>query len=90
MTTHINHRPSLIPHTYSHPNKHTHAPKKKQVVSESIKYVPHYRTLTDAGKAHFSEVAYAVADLVDNSIQVEYSIDIVCVKGIGEACGCCA
>jgi hypothetical protein len=41
-----------------------------QVVSESIKYVPHYRTLTDAGKAHFSEVAYAVADLVDNSIQV--------------------
>lgn len=46
------------------------SPPCQQVVSERISYQPHYRTLTDGGKTHFSEIAYAVADLVDNSIQV--------------------
>lgn len=69
------------------PPAHTSTTPTNQVVSERISYQPHYRTLTDGGKAHFSEIAYAVADLVDNSIQARVYKQLVCVRSCVCSCG---
>jgi hypothetical protein len=35
----------------------------------SISFTPHYKALTNSGKSHFSRIADATAELIDNSIQ---------------------
>ena len=39
-------------------------------VEFDIPYMPHYNTLTETGKANFSRIPDALAELLDNSIQV--------------------
>lgn len=40
-------------------------------VAFDIPYMPHYNTLTETGKANFSRIPDALAELFDNAIQVE-------------------
>lgn len=39
-------------------------------VEFDIPYMPHFNTLTETGKANFSRIPDALAELLDNSIQV--------------------
>jgi hypothetical protein len=49
-----------------------------------LQYTPHYKTLTQTGKANFSRLADAVAEFVDNSIQstIYNTADRTCRVGI--------
>ena len=35
-----------------------------------VSYQPHFNTITKTGDANFSKIPHAVAELIDNSIQV--------------------
>lgn len=45
-------------------------PRFDRDVELEISYQPHFNTITKTGEANFSKIPYAVAELVDNSIQV--------------------
>lgn len=40
------------------------------MASEQVNFAPHFFTLTRGGQSHFSRVADALTEIVDNSIQV--------------------
>lgn len=39
-------------------------------VELEVSYQPHFNTITKTGDANFSKIPHAVAELIDNSIQV--------------------
>lgn len=41
-------------------------------VELEVSYQPHFNTITKTGDANFSKIPHAVAELIDNSIQVLY------------------
>ena len=41
-----------------------------------ISFTPHFKALTNSGKSHFSRVADATAELIDNSIQATSDISL--------------
>ena len=41
-------------------------------VDVEVSYEPHFNTITKTGEANFSKIPHAVAELIDNSIQVCY------------------
>lgn len=49
-------------------------PSLEADVDIEVSYEPHFNTITKTGEANFSKIPHAVAELIDNSIQV-------CCKG---------
>lgn len=54
-------------------------------VDLEVSYEPHFNTITKTGEANFSKIPHAVAELIDNSIQVCYNAPIAdecisCIK----------
>lgn len=46
-------------------------------VELEVSYQPHFNTITKTGDANFSKIPHAVAELIDNSIQVR-------TRGLGD------
>lgn len=57
-------------------------PRLEGDVELEVSYQPHFNTITKTGDANFSKIPHAVAELIDNSIQVRRGAEIP-VAGTG-------